>query len=764
MQRVSFRYQAANDRTAVLDDHFGLNILTHRDSLSASGKYAETVEAVGATVIRYPGGTVTEDYFDLRNGNATSGTSYYSGQSSQLIPLRDFLEYAESTGKSAIIVIPTYRYFNLESGQIDASAEAEIRTFIRDVVSGTYGAADIKGFEVGNEWYQDRFEWTAAQFGELQSKIALWIHQETSGLSDPPDIYVQAGRGDDDQNGIDDNFELSAAFSESERPAVDGVVSHLYVSTSSTNPLILGGSIRQRLDSVDVTWAQAFARPVDHVVTEWNVGENGPNTSTINGLMRTAPLLRLFTTMVDSGVDLATAWTAQAPSPAAMSGPEGSAPTLTPTGLLFMMLARTLPGTQLNDLDSQAFLRDSSGASVGYVYSFVDGDKTIFLMASGVGQDVSISADLSSAISSSSNFYGLRLSAKDGTSGTEYNALAQLNFQNQFALEGPIAGDGRLAFTLKPYEMIQIVVSNNVPTDIFTDPQTAVNDQITGSEQADRISTYLGNDTISGMGGNDHILPGGGLDVVYGGDGNDRIDVVDYFLSVDGGAGKDELNFVNLRAGVSFWGSVGKVEVGGKDFGQTSSIERIVGSSFADRFSLFDNQVEVRGGAGNDAFYLLSGDQKIVFCDDGDDYVLSETSLNEIRGGDGDDRIMVSGNSSTVSGGKGHDVIYVRGLANLLIDGEGDDEFVLTGGLGNTIDLSQGGGDNDVYGFRHGSDSLILTQEQLAGLSLTQISNTDGGAAVIVSTSDFSITFHDLDDLPYFHVRSATALFDDVTF
>jgi Ca2+-binding RTX toxin-like protein len=764
MRNVSFKYQATRGGTAVLDDHFGLNILSHRDNVSETGKYAHTAEAVGATVIRYPGGTVTEAYFDLRNPDAASGTSYFNGDPANLIPLSDFLDYAHDAGKSAIIVIPTYRYFNQQTGQVTATAEAEIRSFIRDVVGGTYGRAEIKGFEIGNEWYQDKFKWSAAQFGELQSKIALWVHQETSALANPPEVYAQAGRGDDDLNGIDDNVELSSAFSAAERAAVDGVVSHLYVSTSSTNPLILGGSVRQRLDSVDSIWTQAFSRPLEHIVTEWNVGESGPNTSNINGLMRTAPLLRLFSTMVDSGIDLATAWTAQAPSPAAMSGPEWTGPTLTPTGLLFMMLARTLPGTRLNDIDSQTFLKDSAGASIGYAYSFVQGDKTILLMASGVGQDVSISADLSSVVSGSSYFYGLSLSAKDGTIGTEYNAMAQLNFQNQAALDGQVAGDGRLEFTLKPYEMIQIVVSNNVPTDIFTDPQTSVDDRVIGSERADTIRTYLGNDTISGMGGNDHILPGGGLDVVFGGAGNDRIDIADRFLSVDGGAGKDELNFSRSEAGINFLGAVGKVEVAGQDFGQITSIERLVGSRFADQFSLYDEQKEVSGGAGNDAFYLLSGDRKTIFCDSGDDFVLSQTSFNQIRGGDGDDMIMISGNSSTVSGGNGDDVFQVLGLANILIDGAGDDEFVLTEGLGNTIDLSRGQGDNDVYGFRRGYDNLILTREQMAGLSVMQISSDDGRAAVIVSTSQFSVTFHDLDSLPHIDIRGTPTLFDDLTF
>ena len=59
---------------------FGGNILAPRAHMTGPQSYAEAIEALGVTTLRYPGGSLTEDLFDLRNPDATFATDPDTGQ------------------------------------------------------------------------------------------------------------------------------------------------------------------------------------------------------------------------------------------------------------------------------------------------------------------------------------------------------------------------------------------------------------------------------------------------------------------------------------------------------------------------------------------------------------------------------------------------------------------------------------------------------------------------------------------------------------
>lgn len=748
MATAEYVYSPSLDRSPVTGNHFGTNILTHRDDLTAGGNFDKVTNLIGSTLIRYPGGTVTEDYFDLTNPDKETGLNLTVSKSPvNLIPLSSFLDYAHDEGKAVIIVIPTFRYFDDETRTVLESAEGEIRTFVRELLSGEYGEAEINGFEIGNEWYQERFNWTAAEFGQLQSKIAAWISDEMEGYADQPNIYVQAGRGDDDENGLNDNLELAAAFPESERVAIDGIISHVYLSSSSMNSLILGGSLQERLEAASATWNDLFERDLDHIVTEWNIGENGSASTTINGLMRAAPYLRLFTEMMEAGVDTATAWTAVAKSPAAMGNADGESVSLTPTGLLFRLMSQNLIGLEYESNDAEMFIKDAAGGKLGYSFAFSSVEQSVFVFSSASAGEFPLTADLSKAISAGSYVHAYKLSASEGFSGTEFATKAQIEFLNLSDIDGKVIGDGKFFLELDPYETIMLVVSQKTSNLIDLDPQAPVDDFVQGSSVSDTIFTYNGDDTIYGFDGDDAVHLGKGLDEVYGGDGDDTIYVSDNFSSIDGGNGVDEVNFSTFDRGVSVWSTVGIAESEGKILGALHSVERFVGSKYDDRFDLNMPGFEALGGEGNDTFYMGDAGEMQVQGGMGDDLLMSWGNDNIVCLGDGDDQSFNYGDRSRFFDGRGQDFYSNSGNFNYFLDGDGDDLYSFGNGYGNTLDLSESRGVNTVHGFVFGIDRVILTEEQIDN-AIFEMRRIDGQDALHIDHENFSAVFVGVSQIP----------------
>lgn len=735
--------------TAVKEGMFGVNTLINKDNVGPSGLLPATVEKVGATIVRYPGGTVTEDLFDLTDPNRTSGVGYFTGKvEKDLVPLQSFLSYVEQAGKKALIVLPTYRFFDPLSRDADATAKEEIQTFISDLVSGKYGAAGLAGIEIGNEWYQHRFQWTAAEFGRMQAKIASWVDEAAKQLGVDIPIFVQAGRGDDDSNGINDNIEIAAGFNGETIKAVDGLISHIYIATSTSNPFVLGDGVADRLASVEAVWGQRFGRSFQEVISEWNVGEDGPSNTAINGLMRSAPLVRLFATMVQSGVDIASIWTAQNASPAALSTPESGAGTLTPTGLLFRLLSSCLPDTILQPIDASSTLKSAIGSPVGYSFSF-DGDgRDVLVMSSAVADEISVLADIRTLFRPGTHVFGMLLESSDSSPGTSFRSGAQISVLDRLDLDGPILGDGILQFTLAPFSTIFIIVSNDTPVAIQADPQSAVNDLLRGSEWNDILSGFRGDDTIFGFGGNDTISPGTGADTAYGGAGDDLFFVEDHFVMIDGGSGHDVIDFsmLNERIYVDPFGSVCTAE--GGELGVYLSIEELMGTDFDDQIFVPLGITLIDGGSGNDFINSATEWGQILLGGGGDDFIFSKSDDGALFGGFGHDKLYAFGNHCQIDGDSGNDAVFIWGNSVTVRDSGGDDVYHLNGAFGLTADFSDASGANIVYGFDPKVQRLLLSDDRVSSISFLQIDDAYGSSSLSILGDDFSILFIGVSEVP----------------
>ncbi len=155
----------------------------------------------------------------------------------------------------------------------------------------------------------------------------------------------------------------------------------------------------------------------------------------------------------------------------------------------------------------------------------------------------------------------------------------------------------------------------------------ADDDAMDGGDGDDQMWGNSGNDVMSGGAGNDAVRGGKGDDVLDGGDGDDLVegnsgdDVMFDSQGSDtyvGGAGFDTLDFSRAKSGITVDVSKSVATSGDGEKDSLSSIERIVGTAFADIY---------KGSKGDDTF----------------------------DGGDGDDMVRGLGGADTLTGGAGRD-------------------------------------------------------------------------------------------------------------
>ncbi|WP_424134964.1 Calx-beta domain-containing protein [Roseomonas chloroacetimidivorans] len=162
---------------------------------------------------------------------------------------------------------------------------------------------------------------------------------------------------------------------------------------------------------------------------------------------------------------------------------------------------------------------------------------------------------------------------------------------------------------------------------------TAGDDNLVGTDAAERIDALAGNDTIDGRGGDDALYGGAGNDILIGGAGNDTL---------DGGLG-DDTYYVD--------------SIGDLVYEKSSAGTDTVYSSAAGKFTLKTNiENLVLTGTGN-----ISG--------------TGNSSSNQITGNAGANTLTGAGGDDTVFGMDGNDVIEGGAGRDVLSGGAGADQF-----------------------------------------------------------------------------------------
>ena len=151
----------------------------------------------------------------------------------------------------------------------------------------------------------------------------------------------------------------------------------------------------------------------------------------------------------------------------------------------------------------------------------------------------------------------------------------------------------------------------------------AGNDTVTGDSGNDLISGDAGDDSLSGGTGNDWLSGGFGNDILSGGSGDDILLADAGNDHLDGGSGFDTADFSGITNGVVV--DLYAKTATGAGIDTIASIEKVVGTAFADILSGDNNANTLVGGAGRDILRGLGGADTLTGGSGSDTFVWGST-------------------------------------------------------------------------------------------------------------------------------------------
>lgn len=627
----------------VTSAHFGVNLLFDRDDNhddttggSVGANYARAVDSLKAGSFRFPGGTVSEVLFDLRDpDNTVQDGSWQDANYPTFDPdfagpmglsnltLTGALDYARDTGMSMIFVMPTLRFL---SGHASSDGhrysdvdEAQVTEFVTNLLDDARSrGVHIEALEIGNEWYGDYTgslgtRLTPVEYGRIasalsaviQAAIDAWKAQNNvpSGWQEP-DIAIQVGHGGDGETYRADGHIMEDGYTgptksatqlifeqfgtAAERAAIDGLIRHRYLGGSVD---LADGWGYQPFDVFDsLAEAAGGFGELDRYVTEWNVF-NG-NVDLIDHLHASA-MVSMFAEFMDAGIDHAYVWAVQQNNFSRLSRNIGLAGEdyggLSPGGEMFRLMATSLPGLAhvqhehaLPTVRTEVFRNeDRAVVYISNIATLEDGAVRMTLDAGAI-------------------LPGFTHVWATSVFGPPHVTADPVRVQ-VYAIED-LLKDGLIYFKLLAGEVVQLSLSFGQALDIQ------------GHELHDSITGTVFDDTLRGEGGADRIRGGDGADLVVGGAGFDRMAGDDGADRLLGGAGLDRID-----------GNAGDdVILGG--FGA----DELQGNAGADDLSGGSGNDSVHGGAGDD---LLDGGS-------GADTLNGGAGDDALAGGTGADRFV----------------------------------------------------------------------------------------------------------------------------
>ncbi|VAW13987.1 hypothetical protein MNBD_ALPHA11-1153, partial [hydrothermal vent metagenome] len=259
-------------------------------------------------------------------------------------------------------------------------------------------------------------------------------------------------------------------------------------------------------------------------------------------------------------------------------------------------------------------------------------------------------------------------------------------------------------------------------------------ENVTGSTSADNLVGNGGSNVLTGGAGDDILNGGAGDDSLIGGADDDTLIGGAGADSLDGGSGIDIADYSASGSGVTV-NLDGSASAGGDAAGDTlTSIERVIGSAFADTLNGSVANETLEGGAGDDILNGGAGNDTLVGGAD-NDTLIGGAGADSLDGGSGIDIADYSASSAGVN-------VNMDGTISTGGDAAGDtltsieqvtgsafaDTLSGTGG----VDTINGGGGDDVVIGGAGADNLD------GGADVDTLDYSASGAGVTINLASNS--------------------------
>ncbi len=488
---------------------FGGNILASRGELLGNS-YDAAIDDLGVTTLRFPGGSLTEYLFDIREPDAPTAYDPRYGTTEEMIGLTEFMTFAEVNNHPVTIVIPTQTQL---SDRMDANGdhlpdiqEGALRTFVQDVASGVYGDAEVRAFEVGNEYWGSGLM-TANEYGRLAAEMSTIIDDALVeiGVTDI-DILVQKGnnyatsRLSDDYEGVpsqDAIDDINASYgltlgdeaifqsgqidwtyvnneiilnhfdTDAERAAIDGVVAHVY-ARGADSP----NSRTFDLNNINETW-RAEMPDLDVYVTEWNLkSTENLDPDRDYGLFQAHEMLNMVEEFMRLDVTEANVWPLiQNTSNTLSNGFRYDEATV--GGEMFSMMSETLPGKTLLDFSPGPDTSTEDMIGDVAVHAFAgERELALYLVNTDRTDATMTDIDISGLVRSFGHADITRLGVAKGEAPGSNRSDAQI----EELPSGRVIDGGFIEADLMPGEILQVVFSDVTPTNAFSEAWETAND------------------------------------------------------------------------------------------------------------------------------------------------------------------------------------------------------------------------------------------------------------------------------------------------
>lgn len=495
--------------TLIEAELFGGNILSSRDNLDEGNTFETVVEKLGVTAFRYPGGSLTENYFDITEPDKSSAPNVSGQGDVDLIPFTQYMNFIEENDYSTTIVIPTRHFLGEATDEYGNRHpdfdETALRRFISDTLSGRYGNAKIDAFEIGNEYWASG-QMTSIEYGRLAAKMTQIIDEELANhpvfvedysdtkilvqmgadnaFADFSSRYSQFGNGEEQlarfnaDNGrsfgdeylyssgavkwghIANELIISEFDIEGSLSSVDGLIAHVY-SRGADLPQSRYFSLR----TIEQTWGN-YLDDVEVSVTEWNqsAATNALEHHSDFGLAQAHEMLNIIEGFTQFNVSAAHVWPLQQNTANDLSGDVDQSE-LTVPGQMFSLMADTLVGTAPVGLNpGRREIEHEYQTDDFDVHAFYAEDRMVFFVASNTLEGCETNLDLSEIFTDQQDIEVSLLTVEEGQNPGSTSSTAELlELEPEFVFEG-----STLDLNLEGLEIIMLEVFDPVYTPQFS--------------------------------------------------------------------------------------------------------------------------------------------------------------------------------------------------------------------------------------------------------------------------------------------------------